>query len=161
MSGLLFAIPTTISNSLFAEGSRQSTNLARDIKRSLKLVTMLGLPAAALLMVAGDKLLLVFGQQYSQEGIKLLWLLSPSVLPLSLNIIYLAVARVRKSLGEVVAVTSAIVVSTLGLSYILLPSLGILAPGAGWLAGQSLVALAILPRFVKILRTTSPVGVGK
>ena len=60
---------------------------------------------------------------------------------------------------EVIVITSAIAVSTLGLSYILLPHLGILAPGAGWLAGQTLVALALLPRFIKILRHPSPVGV--
>ena len=158
MSGLIFAIPQAISNSLFAEGSHRDTFLVRDIKRSLKFIALLALPAAALLMALGDKLLLVFGQQYSQEGTKLLWLLSPSVLPLSLNVLYLAVARVRGKMSEVIVITAAIMVSTLGLSYILLPQLGILAPGAGWLASQTLVALAVLPRFIKILRHPSPLA---
>lgn len=160
MAGLLFAIPTAISNSLFAEGSRQDTNLSRDIKRSLKFLLVLVLPAAALLMAAGDKLLLVFGQEYSREGTRLLWLLSPSALPLSLNVLYLAVARVRKRLGEVIAVTAAIVASTLVFTFILLPRLGILAPGAAWLVSQTLVALVVLPRFIRILRTASPIGKG-
>ena len=157
MAGLLFAIPTAISASLFAEGSHKDASLPHDIKRSLKFIALLALPAAALLMALGDKLLLVFGRQYSQEGTGLLWLLSPSVLPLSLNALYLAAARVKKKMREVIVITAAIAVSTLGLSYILLPRLGILAPGAGWLAGQTLVALALLPRFIKILRSASPV----
>ncbi len=158
MAGLLFAIPTAISSSLFAEGSHKDTCLPHDIKRSLKFIALLALPAAALLMGFGDKLLLVFGRQYSQEGTRLLWLLSPSVLPLSLNMLYMTVASVRKKMREVVVITAAIAVSTLGLSYILPPRLGILAPGAGWLAGQTLVALALLPRFIKILRHPSPIG---
>lgn len=61
-------------------------------------------------------------------------------------------------MSEVIVITAAIMVSTLGLSYILLPQLGILAPGAGWLASQTLVALAVLPRFIKILRHPSPLA---
>lgn len=153
MAGLLFAIPLEISTSLFAEGSYQDTHLVRDIKRSFKLILVLILPATVLLVVAGDKLLLVFGREYSQEGARLLWVLAPSVLPLSLNAVYLAIAKVKKRLKDVIIIAVAIAVGTLGLGYILIPHLGILGPAVSWIISQSLVALVVLPRFIKILRS--------
>ena len=154
MSGLLFAMSGAISTSLFAEGSRQDTNLARDIKKSLKLMVVLVLPAAALLMAAGSKLLLAFGQQYSREGAILIRVLAPSVVPLSLNLLYLAIARVRKRLGEVILITGALTVGILGLSYVLLPRLGIKGVGVACLVSHSAVALAGLPRFIRVWRTS-------
>jgi len=154
MSGLLYAIPTATATSLFAEGSSQDKCLSHDIKRSLRLITILVLPAAVLLVAAGDKLLLVFGQKYSVEGARLLWILAPSVLPLSLNVVYLAIARVRKKLRDVIIVAAAIAVGTLGLSYILIPHLGIISPAVAWLISQSLVALFVLPRFIRIFKET-------
>ncbi|MEK7281491.1 MAG: oligosaccharide flippase family protein, partial [Chloroflexota bacterium] len=65
MASLLFVIPLSAATSLFAEGSHQKGYLARDAMRSLKLILVLLLPAIAVMVVAGDKLLLLFGREYS------------------------------------------------------------------------------------------------
>ena len=156
MASLLFAIPLSTSTSLFAEGSHQEDMLTRDVRRSLKLTVILLLPAIVVMLAAGDKLLLIFGREYSAEGAKLLWVLAPSAIPVSVNLVYLGIARVKKRLKDVVVVAAAVAAGTLGLSYALIPHLGILSPGVGWLASHTLVALAVLPRLRSSLRTREP-----
>ena len=48
--------------------------------------------------LAGDKLLLLFGKEYSAEATTLVRLLTLAALPLSVNLLYLGVARVKKEL---------------------------------------------------------------
>jgi len=160
MASLLFAIPLSTSTSLFAEGSYQEETLTRDVRRSLKLIVILLLPAIGIMLAAGDKLLLVFGKEYSVEGAKLLWVLAPSAIPVSINLIYLGIARVKKRLKDVVLVAAAVAAGTLGLSYALIPHLGVLGPGVGWLISHTLVALVILPRLRNSLRITPVVAPG-
>lgn len=152
MAGLLFAIPLATSTSLFTEGSYDEKALPHNVSRSLKLMVVLLLPAIAVLLAAGDKILLLFGKEYSLEGTKLLWLLAPSALPVAVNVLYLGIARVKKRLKDIILVAATIAFGTLVLSYVLLPRLGILAAGVGWLASQSIVALVLTPRIRKLLR---------
>lgn len=158
MASLLFAIPLSAATSLFAEGSHQEGYLARDALRSLKLILVLLLPAIAVMVVAGDKLLLLFGKEYSLNGAKLLWVLALSAIPFSVNTLYLGIARVRKRLRDIILVAVAMTTGTLGLSYFLIPHLGISGPGAGWLVSQSVVAIVVLPRVIRVLRTAPDAG---
>lgn len=152
MAGLPLAISSGTSFSLFAEGSYMKEKLSENLKRSLKLLALLLIPAIVILVLLGDKLLLLFGREYSLEGAKLLWLLAPAALPASINLLYLGVARVEKKLKTIILVTGATAFGTLVLSYFLLPHLGILGAGVGWLASQTVVALAIAPRLMKRLK---------
>ena len=154
MAGVLFAIPTSISTSLFAQGSHGDTSMVRDSSKSLKLTTALVLPALALFEVVGDKLLLIFGRRYSLEGAGLLRIIAPSVLPLSVNVLYLAIAKVRKSLKDVILLAAGPAVGTLAFSFVLIPHLGIQGPAVAWLVSQTLVALVVLPRLIKVLKST-------
>jgi O-antigen/teichoic acid export membrane protein len=156
MAGLLFAIPSAISISMFAEGSHQEGMLTREVRRSLKLIVILLLPAVVIMLAAGDKLLLVFGREYSVQGAKLLWVLAPSAIPVSVNLVYLGIAQVKKRLKDIVLVAAAVAAGTLGLSYALIPHMGVLGPGVGWLVTHTLVALAVLPRLRGSLRPAEP-----
>lgn len=149
--GHLFQIPIAMSQSLFSEGSHDVSSLARDFKKSLKLTGALLFPAVVVMLVAGDKLLLLFGREYSTEGVKLLWLLVLSALPVSVNVLYLGVARVERRLKNIILVTAGVSLGTLILSYVLIPPLGILGPGIAWMASHSLVAVAVLPSIIKLL----------
>jgi len=156
MASLLFAIPSSTSTSLFAEGSHREDMLSQDVRRSLKLIVILLLPSVVIMLAVGDKLLLLFGRQYAAEGAKLLWVLVPSTIPVSVNLVYLGIAQVKKKLSDIVFVAAAVAVGTLGLSYALVPHLGILSPGVGWLVAHTLVALAVLPRLRRLLRPSGP-----
>ena len=153
MAGHLFQIPIAASLSLFSEGSHNERLLARDVKKALKFIVVLLFPAVVLMLVAADKLLLLFGTEYSKEGSSLVRVLAIAALPLSVNALYLAVGRVKRRLKNIVLVGAVIGLGTLGLGYLLIPTLGIIAVGVAWLASQSLVAVAVLPGIVRLVRS--------
>ncbi len=144
MANMLLFIPTAISLSLWAEGSHNEDRLVANAKRSLALCLLLLIPIILLILALGDKLLLLFGEAYSQNGTTLLWLLAISILPASINTIYFTVRRVRMDMRSVIwaaAVGSSV---ALGSSYVLMGTMGILGAGVGWFIGQSVVAGAVI-----------------
>lgn len=153
MAGHLFQIPIASCQSLFSEGSHRESFLARDVTQSLKFIAVLLLPAVAAMLVLGDKFLLVFGREYSVEGGKLLAVLTISALPLTVNVVYLTIARVRKRLNSLIKASAAVALGTLTLSYLLIPTMGILGPGIAWLVSQSLVAAVVLPSMLRLLKS--------
>jgi len=140
----LSTIGISISASLFAEGSFDEAKLRENIRRSLKLVLLLLLPTIILIFLLGDKLLLLFGQVYSDRATHLLWFLALASLPMSLNWIYFGVERVRKKIKNIVLITGFMAMATLGLSYLLLPHLGILGGGIALLSSQGIATFMIL-----------------
>jgi hypothetical protein len=68
-----------------------------------------------------------------------LWILAVSALPLSLNHVYFTMRRVEKKMKSVIWLTGFMAVSTPGLSYVLLPVMGIkgagIAASACWKTG--------------------------
>jgi O-antigen/teichoic acid export membrane protein len=100
IASLLFSIPTRTSQSLFSEGSNREQLLARDTKRSFWLVITLLTPGVAFVLLLADKLLLIFGREYSAEGTQLLRLVAISAIPVAINSIYLAGCGKMGSLME-------------------------------------------------------------
>ena len=147
IASVLVYIPLSVSFSLFAEGSHDEGQLSRDTRRGLKIVFLLLIPAIVLLNLVGDRLLLLFGQAYSEQGTWLLRILTLSALPLSLNYVYFGVRRVEMKMKGVIGLTAFTAVATLGLSYFLLPRMGIEGAGVAWLASQSVASIFIMRRF--------------
>ena len=153
MGSLLFAIPAAISTSLLVEGSHQDSDLGQDVRRSVKLIMLMLLPAVAVMVLAGKWVLFVFGSDYSREGTKLLWLLAASAIPFAVNQVYMSIARVRKKNLDVILVTAFAGVGGFVLGYLLISPLGIMGPGIAWLASNSAVALVVLPRINNIMKS--------
>lgn len=149
VAGLLLAISLAISFSLFAEGSYEARGVSRDLKRGIKLIILLLVPTAAVLAIFGDKILLIFGGEYSAAGTQLLRLFIIAAFPVSLNLLYLSVARVEKRLKSIIWVNGVTAVATLVLSYITIDGLGIIGIGASWLAAQTGVALFTTTRLIQ------------
>jgi len=153
MASILFAIPAATSTSLLVEGSHQENPLGQDVSRSVKLTILLLLPSVAVMLFFGHWVLLVFGSDYSHEGTKLLWLLSISAFPYAVNQVYMSIARVRKKHLDVILVAGAAGLGSFVLGYLLIPTLGILGPGIAWLAGNSVVALVVIPRITTLIKS--------
>ena len=113
---------------------------------------VLGTLAAVIFAAGGNWILLAFGRQYSSGGLGLLWLLVPSIMPLSVTSLYMAVAKIRKKVGYIIAANLAIAAGTIIPGYFLLPRMGILAPGLAWLVSQTVVALVVLVPLIRILK---------
>jgi len=141
MGTTVLTIPAAISSSLFAEGSNQEQKLDNQVKRSFKFLLLLLVPVVIVILLLADKLLLLFGTAYSQNAAVLVRLLVISAVPCSVNSIYLSIKRVQMKMKNVVIMTGFIAAATLGLSYFLLPSMGITGVGVAWLGSQVVVAL--------------------
>ena len=152
MANLLLAIALGISFSLFAEGNYDIKNVNRNLISSLKLIVLLLIPAAVIMALLGDKFLLVYGSEYSDAGKRLLQILALASLPASINFLYLGLARIEERLKSLIMVAGIIAVATLALSYILLPHLGILGVGVGWLATQTVLVFFTAPRLVRRIK---------
>lgn len=144
IAGLLFAIPSAVSQSLFAEGAHFEDKLRVNVRRSLKFVFYLLIPAVALLLLLGNWLLLLFGKSYTTNGLMLLWILSLSSLFTGISEVYKSILRVEDRIKELTILSGFIVmVVPLG-SYFILPITGIVGIGYVWLAAQGLVTLYVL-----------------
>ena len=145
---ILFMIPMSLSFSLFAEGSHDRERLSQELVRSLKLVMLILIPAMIFTLVMGDKLLLLFGRAYSENATNFLRILAISALPLAVNQIYFSMKRVKMQMRIVIGLSLFIAIVTLGLSWVLLPRIGIVGVGVSWLASQGIVALGIIISFI-------------
>lgn len=148
IASVLSTIPLGTSLSLFTEGSYQEERLGQDTRRSLKLTFGLIIPAIVLILVFGDKILLIFGASYSENATTLLQVLALSLIPLSLNAIYFGVKRVEMKMKSVIGPTAFITVATLVMSWIFLHQMGIMGVGLAWLSSQGVVALGIIISFI-------------
>jgi O-antigen/teichoic acid export membrane protein len=148
VTNVLSTIPVGTSLSLFAEGSHQEERLARDTIKSLKFTFSLVIPALLIIFLVGDKIMLIFGRDYSENATTLLQILILSLIPLSLNAIYFGIKRVQMKMKGVIALSAFIAVATLVLSWILLPRIGIQGAGWAWLASQGVVTLGIISSFI-------------
>jgi O-antigen/teichoic acid export membrane protein len=147
--GILLVVPAlAFSVSLFAEGSSDEQSLVSVTRSSLKLTFLILVPAVILVLAVADKLLLLFGSSYSESGTTLLRILALSALPIGINYIYLSMKRVEMKLALIIGLSAFIAVATLGLSYMLLPRMGISGVGIAWLSSHGVVAIGIAISFL-------------
>jgi len=132
----LFAIPTAVSQSLFAEGSHFEEKLGENVMKSFKFTYLLLIPAVVLLILLGKWLLLAFGQSYSANSLKLLWILCLASLPLGTGNIYASILRVTNRIKELMIIRGLMAVAVLLASYLIMPSTGIIGIGYTWLGTQ-------------------------
>lgn len=153
MGTVLSTIPTAVSMSLLAEGSHDEGKLGQSVWQSLKMTFVLLTPAVILVSLLADRLLLLFGAEYSQNATALLRLLAVSSFPLAINSLYFGKKRVEKKMGVVISLIVLAGAITIGLSYWLMPREGITGVGIAWLVSQSCVTLVIVAQRLVQQRT--------
>jgi O-antigen/teichoic acid export membrane protein len=135
IAGLLFVIPSSISQSLFAEGSYKEENLKEQIKKSAKFISLIMIPAIILIVFFGQYLLLLFGKNYSAEGFRLLQILAVSGIFMAINSVFASILRVRHKVKALIIVNAISALILLALSYLLI-SKGLTGIGIAWIIGQ-------------------------
>lgn len=144
VSNVIVMIPQSVTTSLLAEGSYDETNLKTHILRSLKIIFLLLVPAVVAVLLLADKLLWLFGTQYSASATELVRIMTLAVLPLAVNILYLNIKRVQKDLKMIVGMPAFIAVISIVLALILLPQIGFNGVGIAWLAAHACCAVVIV-----------------
>jgi len=138
---IINVLTTSISNSMFAEGSYQEKTFRKDASRALKMTIFALVLIVLLFLIISDKLLLLFGRSYSENGATLLRIMSLSVIPWSINYIYITIGRIEKSIGNLIKVSVASAVTTVGFGYFMILKMGLNGAGFGWALGQTIVAI--------------------
>ncbi len=139
VAALLSAIPTAVSTSLFVEGSHDMP-MRENVVKSLKFVLLLLIPALLFVLVFGDKLLLLFSKEYSDQAFGLLRLLAISSVFTIVPSIYITIKRIQKDVRMITYVSFAISMLIVALGYVSLITVGLLGLGYVWIAANAVVS---------------------
>ncbi len=140
---VFFTVPAGVSLSLFVEGSHEMPIRESSIK-SLKFSVLILIPAIAVIFLFGDKLLLVFGAQYSAKAVELLWLLAVSSLLSVIPSIYSSILVVQKKIKMLNYISFATSALMLGVGYPFLLKFGIIGMGYAWVLSYALVSIVVV-----------------
>lgn len=149
MELIAYHFGTSLTVESAADASRLATYARQVVRRGLLIFTA----GAALLCALAPLLLTIFGSQYADESSTVLRLFALAVVPKFLVTVFVAACRVQRRVGHIVLIhasTSALVLTTAVLA---MPSLGAAGVGIAYLTGQLVVAGAVLPGLVRLLRS--------
>ncbi len=138
--------------SLTVEGAFDPVKLAVNAKAALRKMLMIGVPVAVVAALLAPWILGLFGPGYAREGAPILVLLAAATLPRTLTEIYLGALRAMNRTSRVALVQGVRAVLVLGLTLVLTKYMGIIGAGIGVLISQVVVAIAVLPGLLGVLR---------
>ncbi|MFC7527400.1 lipopolysaccharide biosynthesis protein [Actinoplanes sp. GCM10030250] len=139
-ASMLFMVSPAVASALYAE----RTNAARvSVSRAAAVVAaVVGLPAAVLL-IAGDRILGLFSAGYADGGGPLLKILVVAALPDAITNLAVAHWRSRGEFRRCRRLNAVRAGTCLILTWLLLPGSGVTGAGVAWLAGQTASALLV------------------
>lgn len=154
---VLLIIPTTFTQSLFAEGSHSSeANLRRLVIRSAKSAgIIIGLGVLAVLLF-GALALSVFGPSYVKNGLPLLYLMVVSIPIVHLNMTANVILKIQNRLRPLAIINILGSLLTVGAIAVFL-HMGLIGVGFGYLFGQAVMAIINIGIFIPfIFKKKSP-----
>jgi len=150
IANLLYIVPLAVSQSLFAEGSNGKTELKIHLKKAVKIISLILVPAILATIFFGKYILLVFGKEYSSEGVIFLQLLAISGIFLSINYIGNSILYIKHRVKLIILVNFIGAFITLSLSVILAHQ-NLLGIGIAWIVGQGAISTIYLFFIKKLL----------
>ena len=137
-----FMIPPMVCSSLLTEAARDLDALGRRVRHASALIALLLTPPVVAYLLAGERILTLFGDGFATGGSGVLTVLALSALPNTAMHVSVSVLRVHEHLRRAAAVSLLGGGATMGAALLLIPVLGASGAGAGWLIGQAVGALA-------------------
>jgi len=150
IANLLYIIPMATSQSLFAEGSYSETKLKVQLKKAIKIISLLLVPAILLTFLFGKHVLLAFGKEYSSEGVIFLQILAISGIFLSINCIGNSIFYIKNKIKLIILMSFIGASIILSLSIMLIHQ-NLLGIGVAWILGQGITSLIFLLFIKKLL----------
>jgi O-antigen/teichoic acid export membrane protein len=153
IASLLYIIPTATSQSLFAEGSYSETDLKVHLKKVIKIISIIIIPAIIVIFLFGNYILLAFGKEYSDEGFILLKFLSISGIFISINAIGGTILNIKIKIKLLILLNliNTTVILSLSVFFIKMNLFGIVGVGIGWIVGQGITSVIYLLFIKKLL----------
>jgi O-antigen/teichoic acid export membrane protein len=141
IASMLSLVAGAMTDSFTTEAARDRAHIGKHSRDIMKYMAAIVIPAAVIMAVGAPLLLWLFGRNYAEQGTALLrWLALPAPLVV-FNTWYLAFARVMGRIRQVIWFQVTGAVTLLGVSFLLLRPLGIVATGIAWLASQIVLAV--------------------
>ena len=137
LGGIFLIIAPAVSQSLFAEGAHNPQELYAKARSALGFIFALLTPFVLVVFVLGGPLLSTLGTAYEHHAIGLLRIVLLSSIPDAIMNVYISVLRVQGRLTTAAGLSLGIGVGIVGISWVLLPVLGIDAVGWAFLAMQT------------------------
>jgi hypothetical protein len=110
----------------------------------LRQTALMVIPGALLMAVTAPLVLRLFGDAYADHAAGTLALLALSAIPNIVPTLYVRIYRVQQRMGAVVATLAAQCGIVLALGPVLLSAMGLAGVGLAWIAGQAIVAVALV-----------------
>jgi O-antigen/teichoic acid export membrane protein len=149
IASILYIIPTAIGTSLFAEGSNEPRNLRHNIIRAFKFILVILIPAILVILFFGKQILFLFGKEYVDSSLKLLWILALSSIPMSIVNICAVILRIQVKIKQLILIFLGITSLILAGSYFAINYFGLIGVGFIWTATFGIVAVIIIAWWVK------------
>ncbi|MEJ7696267.1 MAG: hypothetical protein WKF78_06530 [Candidatus Limnocylindrales bacterium] len=143
VAGSLQLIPPQMISSLTVDTAANPENFARQGRRMVVAMFRILLPVCLITVVGAPIILSVFGPTY-ESAVPLLRLLVIAIIPYSLNVLYLALARSTVRPRRIIAVQAALACLILGSTFVLIGPFGLDGVGMAFLIGHAGVAAVLL-----------------
>lgn len=140
IANFIYTIPSATTNSLFAEGSNKIESLGKNLKKAVKIISMLIIPAIIFSLIFGKIVLGIFGENYIQAS-SLLYLLAIAGIFVSINSIFSTLFRINQNLKKII-ISSIISCSFILVLIFLFIDMSLTGIGIAWLLGQILSCIA-------------------
>lgn len=150
LGSVFFMISPAVSTSLFAEVASDPSAVTAAARRSAKIIGTLLAAPIVIYLLAGGLLLRLFGPEYPAEGRLLLIVLTLSAVPDAVTNLAVAVLRATGRLQFALWLNVTMLAGALALAWVLLPVVGIVAAGYGWILAQTAGALWVLASWRKL-----------
>ena len=144
ISNILITVPVAVNSSLFVEGSYAPEQFRNNVIKVIKITFLLIIPAIVGIFIFGDKLLLMFGKVYAKNGFYVLCILALSVIPFTINKLYMTIKNVHLKVKPIICLNVLISTLTIGLSYALMIKIGLIGVAIGYTLSQGIGAAVVL-----------------
>jgi O-antigen/teichoic acid export membrane protein len=144
ISNVLIMVPVAVNSSLFVEGSYAPEQFRNNVIKAIKFTFLLIIPAILGIFIFGDKLLLLFGKAYAENGFYVLCILVLSVIPLTIYKFYMTIKNIQLKVKPIIYLNALISILTIGLSYVLMIEIGLIGVAIGYTLGQGIGAVVVL-----------------
>ncbi|HUC04827.1 MAG TPA: hypothetical protein VL961_05470 [Acidimicrobiales bacterium] len=138
----------TIALSLISEASARPSVAEHTVKKAVRLGSLLLAPSLVVLALGAPLFLRIIGHAYSEHGTTLLRYLVLAVPCMAVNVLYITYARLSRRIRRVLLAQVGVAVLVLLFTNLLIGPMGIAGAGAGFLAGQGIMAILFLPSVI-------------
>jgi O-antigen/teichoic acid export membrane protein len=148
--------PTNMAASMTVETIHSGADPGQELRRLARHMARVLLPLLLAVELLAPFILRVFGQAYADNATDLLRIASLGLVPMAVNALALAIARVEGRGRDILLIQASIALLTLAVGALLLPLVGLVGVAVAWVVAQSAVAVASWWRELRpVLRSTT------